>query len=81
MLLGLCIHAKVQELINHDKNVWLVWLYLILYTPISVCIFYNSSVDISLSADKENLCNNKELPLSVIMSFIFINLMCNSGVM
>ena len=36
---------------------------------------------ISLRADKENLCNNQECPLQVIMSFILVILMCDSGVM
>ena len=49
-------------------------------TLISVCIFLIMFLYISYGADKENLFNNQELLLLVVISFILVPLIFDSGV-
>ena len=49
-------------------------------TLISVCIFFIMFLYISYGADKENLFNNQELLLLVVISFILVPLIFDSGV-
>ena len=48
-------------------------------TLISVCIFLIMFLYISYGADKENLFNNQELLLLVVISFILVPLIFDSG--
>ena len=68
-----CLNSTVSQAISKTL--------LTLYTPTPVCIYsLYCSLYISLSAGWENLFNNQQLLQSMIIPFILVTLVSDSGV-